>query len=150
MLLESWKEFETNHGNQETLSTVEAKMPKVVKKRRKLEETEGQTGVAWEEYFDYIFPDDQTQQPNFKLLAMAHAWRQQVCIPFSTRSNYMVLNSFFIYYSNNSNSKIKRFKSSNKHKFLLNDISDFLYFEISDFGTHRYWSCIRSNLRINT
>ncbi|PKY42930.1 TPR-like protein [Rhizophagus irregularis] len=77
LLLESWKEFETNHGNQETLSTVEAKMPKVVKKRRKLEETEGQTGVAWEEYFDYIFPDDQTQQPNFKLLAMAHAWRQQ-------------------------------------------------------------------------
>ncbi|GBC00313.1 hypothetical protein RclHR1_03810002 [Rhizophagus clarus] len=77
LLLESWKEFETNHGTQETLSTVEAKMPKVVKKRRKLEETEGQTGVAWEEYFDYIFPDDQTQQPNFKLLAMAHAWRQQ-------------------------------------------------------------------------
>lgn len=55
-------------------------MPKVVKKRRKLEENEEQTGVAWEEYFDYIFPDDQTQQPNFKLLAMAHAWRQQVCI----------------------------------------------------------------------
>jgi len=77
LLLESWKEFETNHGTQETLSTVEAKMPKVVKKRRKLEETEGQTGVAWEEYFDYIFPDDQTQQPNFKLLAIAHAWRQQ-------------------------------------------------------------------------
>lgn len=67
-------------------------MPKVVKKRRKLEETEGQTGVAWEEYFDYIFPDDQTQQPNFKLLAMAHAWRQQVCMTLSTtRNNYMVL-----------------------------------------------------------
>ena len=56
-------------------------MPKVVKKRRKLEETEGQTGVAWEEYFDYIFPDDQTQQPNYKLLATAHAWQQKVCIP---------------------------------------------------------------------
>jgi crooked neck len=64
-------------------------MPKVVKKRRKLEDTEGQTGVAWEEYFDYIFPDDQTQQPNFKLLAMAHAWRQQVCITF-----FIIINNY--------------------------------------------------------
>ncbi|CAG8553836.1 6359_t:CDS:10 [Funneliformis caledonium] len=71
------EEFETNHGTQETLSAIEAKMPKVVKKRRKLDETEGQTGVAWEEYFDYIFPDDQTQQPNYKLLATAHAWQQK-------------------------------------------------------------------------
>ena len=36
-----------NNGTQETLSIVEAKMPKIVKKRRKLEETEEQTGVAW-------------------------------------------------------------------------------------------------------
>ncbi|CAG8686721.1 15297_t:CDS:2, partial [Cetraspora pellucida] len=76
LLLESWKEFESNNGTEEMLSAVEAKMPKVVKKRRKLEETEGQ-GVVWEEYFDYIFPDDQAQQPNFRLLAIAHAWRSQ-------------------------------------------------------------------------
>ncbi|CAG8559884.1 9157_t:CDS:10 [Diversispora eburnea] len=67
LLLESWKEFESNNGTKETLSAVESKMPKVVKKRRKLDEAEGHTGVAWEEYFDYIFPDDQTQQPNFRL-----------------------------------------------------------------------------------
>ncbi|CAG8738257.1 8215_t:CDS:10, partial [Dentiscutata erythropus] len=76
LLLESWKEFESNNGTEEMLSAVEAKMPKVVKKRRKVEETEGQ-GVVWEEYFDYIFPDDQAQQPNFRLLAIAHAWRSQ-------------------------------------------------------------------------
>ncbi|CAG8474804.1 334_t:CDS:10 [Paraglomus occultum] len=77
LLLESWKEFEKEYGTTESLSAVEAKMPKVVRQRRRLDETQGQAGVSWEEYFDYIFPDDQAQQPNFKLLAMAHAWRQQ-------------------------------------------------------------------------
>ncbi|CAG8446743.1 16484_t:CDS:10 [Acaulospora colombiana] len=77
LLLESWKDFESNNGTHETLSNVESKLPKVVKKRRKLEEAEGQAGVTWEEYFDYIFPDDQAQQPNFKLLERAYAWRQQ-------------------------------------------------------------------------
>ncbi|KAG9292001.1 hypothetical protein G9A89_017900 [Geosiphon pyriformis] len=77
LLLESWKDFEKNQGSPETLSVVVGKMPQVVKKRRKLDETEGQAGVAWEEYFDYIFPDDQTQLPNLKFLATAHAWRQQ-------------------------------------------------------------------------
>ncbi|CAG8465506.1 17067_t:CDS:10 [Acaulospora morrowiae] len=77
LLLESWKDFESNNGTQKTLSIVESKLPKVVKKRRKLDEAEGQAGVAWEEYYDYIFPDDQAQQPNFKLLERAYAWRQQ-------------------------------------------------------------------------
>ncbi|CAJ0635578.1 6183_t:CDS:2, partial [Entrophospora sp. SA101] len=79
LLLESWKDFESNHGTEDSLSVVEGKMPKVVKKRRKLDDAEGHTGgVSWEEYFDYIFPDDQTQKPNFKLSATAHAWWQKV------------------------------------------------------------------------
>ncbi|OZJ03774.1 Pre-mRNA-splicing factor clf1 [Bifiguratus adelaidae] len=75
LLLESWKEFETHNGTKQTLDDVSARMPKVVKKRRQVEDVEG--GVSWEEYFDYIFPDDEVQKPNFKLLAMAQAWKAQ-------------------------------------------------------------------------
>jgi crooked neck len=77
ILLEAWKEFETNHGAKETLARVEAKMPRVVKKRKKVdEEAPGET-AAWEEYFDYIFPDDETQKSSFKLLALAQEWKKK-------------------------------------------------------------------------
>lgn len=51
-------------------------MPKVVKKRRKAADST-EDNVIWEEYYDYIFPDDQVQNRNLKFLAMAHAWQQQ-------------------------------------------------------------------------
>jgi hypothetical protein len=36
-----------------------------------------QTDAGWEEYFDYIFPDDESAQPNLKLLAMAKMWKKK-------------------------------------------------------------------------
>ena len=33
--------------------------------------------AGWEEYFDYIFPEDEAAKPNLKLLAMAKLWRKQ-------------------------------------------------------------------------
>ncbi|KAJ9051168.1 NineTeen Complex (NTC) component [Entomophthora muscae] len=69
LLLESWKEFEKANGTPETYRDVDKKTPKIVKKRRQTEE--GET----EEYFDYIFPDDETLKPQFKLLEMAHKWK---------------------------------------------------------------------------
>ena len=35
-----------------------------------------QSDAGWEEYYDYIFPDDEANQPNFKLLQMARMWKQ--------------------------------------------------------------------------
>lgn len=35
-----------------------------------------QSDAGWEEYFDYIFPDEESAQPNLKLLAMAKKWKQ--------------------------------------------------------------------------
>ena len=34
-----------------------------------------QSDAGWEEYFDYIFPEDEATKPNLKLLAMAKAWK---------------------------------------------------------------------------
>ena len=37
-----------------------------------------QMDAGWEEYYDYIFPmDSTTEQPQLKLLAMAHRWKMQ-------------------------------------------------------------------------
>jgi hypothetical protein len=33
--------------------------------------------VGSEEYYDYIFPDEQAAAPNLKLLERAHLWKKQ-------------------------------------------------------------------------
>ncbi|CAO3649778.1 unnamed protein product [Cunninghamella blakesleeana] len=76
LLLEAWKDFEENYGDEETLKVVKDKEPKVVKKRRKAEDST-EDNIIWEEYFDYIFPDDQEQSRNLKLLQMAQAWQSK-------------------------------------------------------------------------
>ncbi len=54
-LLEAWKTFESAHGTGVTLGEVEEKFPRVVKKRREVDDGSG----AMEEYYDLIFPDDE-------------------------------------------------------------------------------------------
>lgn len=77
MLLESWQEFEHDNGNIETQNHVEKLMPEKIKKRRKIQ-TEDGSDAGWEEYHDYIFPDEESAQPNLKLLAMAKKWKQKM------------------------------------------------------------------------
>jgi crooked neck len=50
-------------------------MPKVVKKRRQAKDST-EDNIIWEEYFDYIFPDDKVQSGPLKLLQMAQAWKK--------------------------------------------------------------------------
>ncbi|CAG7833518.1 unnamed protein product [Allacma fusca] len=76
MLLEGWKVFEIEHGDEESINKVNQKMPKRIKKRRKVETADG-TEAGWEEYFDYIFPEDESARPNLKLLAMAKMWKKK-------------------------------------------------------------------------
>lgn len=37
-----------------------------------------QSEEGWEEFFDYIFPEDEATKPNLKLLASAKAWKQKM------------------------------------------------------------------------
>ncbi|XP_069117368.1 crooked neck-like protein 1 [Argopecten irradians] len=76
MLLESWAQFEEEEGDNESREKVGKLMPQKVKKRRKIQLEDGSDG-GWEEYYDYIFPDEEAAQPNLKLLAMAKKWKQQ-------------------------------------------------------------------------
>merc|ERR1712173_92393 len=76
LLLESWVEFEKEHGDNNALTKVENLVPKRVKKRRKMESEDPDIDGQWEEYFDYIFPEDEGAKPNLKLLAMAKMWKK--------------------------------------------------------------------------
>merc|ERR1711902_34212 len=76
MLLEAWRDFEREDGDEKSQAEVHQLLPRRVKKRRKVQGEYG-SDQGWEEYFDYIFPEDEAAKPNLKLLAMAKMWKKQ-------------------------------------------------------------------------
>ena len=74
--LESWLEFEKENGDSENVEAVKAKLPKTVKKRRRITAEDG--SIQWEEYYDHVFPEDGDSNSNVKLLEMAHAWKNRI------------------------------------------------------------------------
>jgi len=75
MLVESWLDFETNYGSNKTVQTVRDRLPRRVKSKRLVKGEDG-TDAYWEEYYDYIFPDEDKKQNTFKLLEMARMWKK--------------------------------------------------------------------------
>lgn len=75
VLLEAWRDFEMQHGTENTYNKVIEKMPRRVKKRQKIISESG-IDEGWEEVFDYIFPEDEMARPNLKLLAAAKNWKK--------------------------------------------------------------------------
>lgn len=76
MILEQWLEFEKKINDEVNLRYVKSQMPRRVKKRRQLT-TETGADAGWEEYWDYIFPEEEAAKPNMKLLEMAKKWKQK-------------------------------------------------------------------------
>lgn len=56
MLLETWRDFENEHGTDETRETVQKCMPVRRKRRRRIQTADG-ADAGHEEYFEYEFPD---------------------------------------------------------------------------------------------
>lgn len=83
LLLENWREFETENGDEENRTKVENKMPRRIKKRQKVIDEDG-VEQGWEEVFDYIFPEDEASKPNLKLLAAAKNWMKNKDFDTST------------------------------------------------------------------
>ena len=75
MLLEAWKEFEAEHGDNLQQEYIQKLLPKCVMKRRKVYSTDG-SDAGWEEHWDYVFPDNDVNAPNLKLLQMAKKWKE--------------------------------------------------------------------------
>lgn len=76
LLLDAWRVFEKAKGDSSSVSEVEAKMPRRVKKRRVRTDENG-AEIGWEEYFDYQFPEQEgSASSNLKILEMAAKWKQ--------------------------------------------------------------------------
>ncbi|ODN82890.1 pre-mRNA-splicing factor CLF1 [Cryptococcus amylolentus CBS 6039] len=71
VLLEAWKTFEEEHGDDENKETVEQMMPTTRKRWREAED-----GSGMEEYWDLIFPDDEKEAnpTTFKFFQAAQEW----------------------------------------------------------------------------
>ncbi|EXC02943.1 Crooked neck-like protein 1 [Morus notabilis] len=74
MLLEEWLNMEASFGELGDVGLVQSKLPKKLKKRRQIVLEDGPTG--YEEYIDYLFPDE-TQTTNLKILEAAYKWKKQ-------------------------------------------------------------------------
>ena len=71
-LLNGWKAFEDEHGDEGGREKVEKKMPRKAKKRRKVDEG------AFEEYMAWIFPEDESTAPNLlSLMQKAQEWKRK-------------------------------------------------------------------------
>lgn len=93
-MLETWRDIEKEKGDEESLQKVIAKLPKKVIKQRRIKISDGETEeeagmffpsfiyilteilLGWEEYYDYLFPDDEAGKRNMKLLQKAHLWKE--------------------------------------------------------------------------
>ncbi|KAM3716772.1 Crooked neck-like protein [Dirofilaria immitis] len=96
LLLESWMLFETKHGNEDSIAAVSRLMPRKIKRRRQIQ-TEDGVDAGWEEYFDYVFPEEQTSKGSMKLFEAARRWKEklgQILIyrHLSRRRQIMILN----------------------------------------------------------
>lgn len=82
LLLQAWRDFEANarSRNEEergkAVAAVERRMPKRVKRKRPLLLEDG-SQAGMEEYFDYIFPEEQAAVPSLKILEAAYKWKRQ-------------------------------------------------------------------------
>ncbi|CAI9784661.1 unnamed protein product [Fraxinus pennsylvanica] len=74
MLLEEWLNMESGFGELGDVDLVRVKLPKKLKKRRHIETEDGPAG--YEEYIDYLFPEE-TQTTNLKILEAAYKWKKQ-------------------------------------------------------------------------
>ncbi|OAD56338.1 Protein crooked neck [Eufriesea mexicana] len=92
LLLEAWRDFENEKGDDETRSKIMEKMPRRIKRRRRIVGADG-SDDGWEEVFDFVFPEDESQKPNLKFLASAKAWMKQKEISDKNENNQLDSNS---------------------------------------------------------
>ncbi|TKA28591.1 Pre-mRNA-splicing factor clf1 [Salinomyces thailandicus] len=81
-LLQAWKAFEDTHGTAAERESLARKAPRRVKRRRKVG-GEGSDGVAFEEFWDWVFPGDEAEAEGngkgggmSRLMKMAREWKK--------------------------------------------------------------------------
>eukprot|EP00173_Palmaria_palmata_P001881 Plantae.Rhodophyta-Palmaria_palmata.ctg2119.p1 GENE.Plantae.Rhodophyta-Palmaria_palmata.ctg2119~~Plantae.Rhodophyta-Palmaria_palmata.ctg2119.p1 ORF type:complete len:494 (-),score=121.72 Plantae.Rhodophyta-Palmaria_palmata.ctg2119:1332-2759(-) len=82
-LLDAWIAWEERISaevgdgtSSEHLKLVQEMMPKRIKKRRAVTDARG-VDAGWEEYYEYVFPEEQEVNPKLKILEAARKWKLQ-------------------------------------------------------------------------
>ncbi|KAK0179410.1 hypothetical protein PV327_005166 [Microctonus hyperodae] len=75
LLLEAWRDFENEKGDEESRLKIKEKMPRRIKKMQRVVGDDGTDG--WIEVFDFEFPEDVSQDPKLKLLESSKLWKQK-------------------------------------------------------------------------
>jgi len=70
MILENWLSYEEEIGDEEKIKEAREWQPSKTKKRVKVGEDQ------FEEWFEYLFPDDKQASAQLKILDMAKKWKQ--------------------------------------------------------------------------
>jgi len=76
LILEGWRDMALSAGDEERAESLALRMPKRVKRKRQITGDDGEA-AGWEEFYDYIFPEEEAKKPSLKILEMAHKWKKQ-------------------------------------------------------------------------
>mmetsp|Transcript_13633 Transcript_13633/g.41472 ORF Transcript_13633/g.41472 Transcript_13633/m.41472 type:complete len:576 (+) Transcript_13633:416-2143(+) len=77
LVLEAWRDALAASGaGEDELNKVEEMMPKRLKKKRQIYGEDAEP-AGWEEYYDYIFPEEEAKAPSLKILEMAQQWKKR-------------------------------------------------------------------------
>jgi crooked neck len=77
LLLDAWRGLEQDKGDANSVTAIEKRLPRRIKRKRMRKDDDG-NDLGWEEYFDYQFPDDNDEgTSNLKILEMAAKWKRQ-------------------------------------------------------------------------
>ncbi|KAL0890004.1 hypothetical protein Bca101_013987 [Brassica carinata] len=74
-VLEDWVSMESGFGSLGDVGVVQSLLPKKLKKRKQISRDDGST--EYQEYTDYLFPDESQTTANLKILEAAHRWKKQ-------------------------------------------------------------------------
>jgi crooked neck len=76
MLIESWRDFEEEHGDEQTQLHVKNNMPTRIIKRKKVQNDDGSDSGVQVTY-EYVFNDQQNAKAGSKLLEAAKKWKEK-------------------------------------------------------------------------
>lgn len=72
-LVEDWVAWERENGDRAGLERVEGLVPTRVKRKRPTTDAADEAG--WEEYVEFVFPDERVKKPQLKILDFARSWK---------------------------------------------------------------------------
>eukprot|EP00310_Coccolithus_braarudii_P026009 CAMPEP_0183337974 /NCGR_PEP_ID=MMETSP0164_2-20130417/5431_1 /TAXON_ID=221442 /ORGANISM="Coccolithus pelagicus ssp braarudi, Strain PLY182g" /LENGTH=743 /DNA_ID=CAMNT_0025507747 /DNA_START=8 /DNA_END=2237 /DNA_ORIENTATION=- len=87
LVLEAWRVMLDEVGDRGDAAELAARMPKRVKRKRQVVTDDGEA-AGWEEYYDYIFPEEEAKAPNLKILEMANKWKRQKVVQEQGADDY--------------------------------------------------------------